>query len=300
MVRVLASAYDGPLYQVRKGGSKLGSGGTVHDIGATIDGFGDAAAQDSFCGTDTCTVSKLYDQSGQGNDLVVAKKGCFSGTASEDDYESDAKKRSLTVGGHRVYALYMDPHEGYRNNEGTGIPTGSAAQSIYEVADGTRIGSECCWDFGNTTTDNCQGPTGTTNAIFFGTGYWGTGAGSGPWFMADFDAGIWAGGTGDSAVQNSNLPSSDMDYAFGILKTHATNYAIRVGNAQSGALTTAYDGDLPFSTWQMQGGIVLGVGNDNSNSSLGTFFEGAMTAGRPSNMTDDAVLQNVQAAGYGL
>jgi hypothetical protein len=49
----------------------------------------------------------------------------------------------------------------------------------------------------------------------------------------------------------------------------------------------------------MQGGIILGIGEDNSNSSYGTFFEGAITAGWPANATDEAVLKNVQAAGYG-
>jgi hypothetical protein len=49
----------------------------------------------------------------------------------------------------------------------------------------------------------------------------------------------------------------------------------------------------------MHGGIVLGIGGDNSNSSQGTFFEGAITAGRPADSTDAAVLKNVQAAGYG-
>jgi hypothetical protein len=47
------------------------------------------------------------------------------------------------------------------------------------------------------------------------------------------------------------------------------------------------------------GGIVLGIASDNSNSSRGTFFEGAITAGRPSEATDATVLLNVQAAGYG-
>jgi hypothetical protein len=46
------------------------------------------------------------------------------------------------------------------------------------------------------------------------------------------------------------------------------------------------------------GGIVLGVGGDNSNSAYGTFYEGAITAGSPSNTTDLAVLKNLQAAGY--
>jgi hypothetical protein len=47
------------------------------------------------------------------------------------------------------------------------------------------------------------------------------------------------------------------------------------------------------------GGIVLGVGGDNSNNSWGTFFEGAITAGAPSADTDAAVLANVQATKYG-
>jgi hypothetical protein len=296
--RVLSSKYNGPLYQVRKGGGakNTGTGGTTQDIGTIAGGFADGAAQDAFCGTDTCTVSKLYDQSGKGNDLKVAPAGCYTGTASEPDWESDAKKRSLNISGHKVYALYMVAHEGYRNNTGSGMPTGSASQGIYEVADGKRIGSACCWDFGNASTDNCN--RGTMNALFFGTGYWGKGAGSGPWFLADLEGGVWAGGTGASSAQNPNLPSSGVDYAFGILKTSSNNYAIRVGNAQSGTLTTGYDGALP-KTLSHPGGIILGIGGDNSNSSLGTFFEGAITAGRPSDATDAAVLANVQAAKYG-
>jgi hypothetical protein len=48
-----------------------------------------------------------------------------------------------------------------------------------------------------------------------------------------------------------------------------------------------------------QGGIVLGVGGDNSNNSWGTFYEGAIISGYPTNETDVAILKNVQAAGYG-
>jgi hypothetical protein len=301
-VRLLSSSYSGPLYQVRKGGTQTGTGGTTQDIGVVAGGIADGAAQDTFCGTATCTISVLYDQSGKGNDLVVAKKGCYTGTASEDDFESTATRRSLMVNGHKVYALYMNAHEGYRNNTGTGMPIGTAAQGVYEVADGKRIGTACCWDFGNASKDNCYGPTGSMNALYFGTGFWGKGAGNGPWFLGDFEAGVWSGGSGASTTTNNNLPSSTMDYAFGILKTSTTGtpqYAIRVGNAQSGSLTTAYDGQAP-AAWQEKGGIILGIGGDNSNSSLGTFFEGAITAGRPSDATDAAVLANVQAAKYGL
>jgi len=52
-------------------------------------------------------------------------------------------------------------------------------------------------------------------------------------------------------------------------------------------------------TLNSPGGIILGIGGDNSNSSQGTFFEGAITAGQPSDATDALVLTNVQAAKYG-
>ena len=87
-------------------------------------------------------------------------------------------------------------------------------------------------------------------------------------------------------------------FAFGILKTSSGKYAIRVANAQSGSLTTAYDGNSP-KQWTNGGAILLGIGGDNSNSSAGTFYEGVATSGRPSDATDALVLQNVQAAGYG-
>ncbi len=302
-VRILSSTYDGPLYQVRRGGPdpNTGSGGEVQDIPA-IDGFADAATLEAFCGTSVCTVSKLYDQSGVGNHLTVAKAGCYEGTASQDDYESDAKRESVTVGGHKVYSLYMDKHEGYRNNEAQGTATGDDEQTIYMVAAGSGLrrgaGCCCCWNFGTASRNNCYGPTGMMGALYLGTGYWGSGAGDGPWFMGDFEAGVWAGGTGASDWENPNNPSMTMDFAFGMLKVGGQSYALKMGNAQQGDLTTAWDGAKGNWTWQLEGGIILGIGGDNSNSSDGTFFEGAITAGWSSNEADLAVLRNVQAAGY--
>jgi non-reducing end alpha-L-arabinofuranosidase len=307
--RSLYSTYTGPLYQLRKGGPdpNTGSGGMTMDIGLTGNGFADSAAHEAFCGSDTCTFAIIYDQSGRENNLTVGKAGCYEGTAGEDDYESNAVRRPLTVGGNEVYALYMDKHEGYRNNETDGMPTGTEAQGIYMVAEGSGkrqgAGCCCCWNFGNASTDNCYGPSGQMNALYLGVGYWGKGTGSGPWFMGDFEAGVWAGGTGASNATNNMLPSMTMDYAFGILKTNASNYAIRVGDAQTGNLTTAYDGGIPTAfngRWTMQGAIILGIGGDNSNSSDGTFLEGAITAGRPTDETDAAVHANVKAAGYGM
>lgn len=204
----------------------------------------------------------------------------------------------------KVYGLYMAAHDGYRNNQTKDMPTDTAAQGIYEVVDGKRSSDYCCWDFGNASTDNCYG---TTNALYFGAKLWGVGAGSTPSFMGDFGSSLWppdplAGVWGFCGEDPSNpcpdYPSVNAAFAFGVLKTDQTNAAIRIGNAQSGDLTTAYEGQVPISL-QMQGGIVLGIDSENGNSSYGTFFEGAITAGRPSNATDEAVLRNVQAAQYG-
>ena len=47
-----------------------------------------------------------------------------------------------------------------------------------------------------------------------------------------------------------------------------------------------------------EGAVVLGTGGDNSNASVGSFFEGVMTAGYPTDAADNAVQANVVAAGY--
>ena len=122
--------------------------------------------------------------------------------------------------------------------------------------------------------------------------------------MADFENGVWTGGSAlqPGTAMNPNDPTVTADYAFGLVKTDTVNstpqWAMRVGDTQSGGLTTAYAGKAP-AAWNLQGAVLLGTGGDNSNSSYGTFFEGAITYGQPSDATDLAILQNTQAAGYG-
>jgi hypothetical protein len=301
-IRALAKAYTGPLYQVRNGSSNMntGSGGMTMDIGMTADGFADTASQDTFCMGSTCTVSLLYDQSGQGNNMKVAPKGRTDGGAyaAMDDFESSATRGQMTVAGHKVYALYMNAREGYRlTAKGKGMPLGNSSQGIYMLADGTHAGDACCWDFGNVSPDPMT--YGVMNTLFLGIGFWGRGAGEGPWFLGDFEGGVWAGGSGASTATNNNNPSMKVKYAFGMLNTSPGQYAIKVANLETAtALTVPYDGNSP-KTWNNEGGILLGIGGDNSNNSFGTFYEGAITAGRPTDETDTAVLKNVQAAGYG-
>jgi hypothetical protein len=48
-----------------------------------------------------------------------------------------------------------------------------------------------------------------------------------------------------------------------------------------------------------QGAIILGIGGDNSDSGIGTFYEGVITSGYSTDAQDDAVQENIVAAGYG-
>jgi non-reducing end alpha-L-arabinofuranosidase len=67
------------------------------------------------------------------------------------------------------------------------------------------------------------------------------------------------------------------------------------------------DPGLPggYSPMKKQGAIVLGSGGDcckpggGADLSAGTFYEGVMTSGDPSDATENAVQANITAAGYG-
>jgi len=306
----LLSTYAGPLYQTRTGSSdqNTGSGGATRDIGQTADGFADAAAVDAACAGTICTVSLLYDQSGKGSHLPVAKAGImFAGPMGAlDDFESSATTEPLTVGGHKVYPLYMEPRQGYRLGRlGDGLPSYRDPQGVYMLADGTRAATGCCWEFGNGPTDAYTYHL--PSALLFRATPRGVAAGDGPWFMADFGD-IWPGNERLSGSPPPNLdnPSLNVKFALGLLKTKASadmsprsDLALRMADVTTAEnVTTAYQG--PISWAVIHGGsVILGIDGSNSNTSWGTFYEGAIVAGFPADDTELSVLRNIRAVGYG-
>ncbi len=295
-VRRLSSAYFGPLYQVRAGGSNTGTGGTTTDIGVGADGFADSAAQDTACGISSCTISIIYDQSGQGNDLMHTPAG--GGFKPGADNEANAKSIPATLGSHKVYGVHVVAGIGYRNNAASGTATGDGPETEYMVADATYYNGGCCFDYGNMETNTHDNGEGTMEAVYFGNCIiWNQGAGDGPWIMGDLEDGLWAG---DSTPYQGNpsLPS-DWKYVMGIVKGDTAgknHWTIKVGNAQSGNLTTPFDGHRPsarYNPMRKEGAIGLGTGGDNSNSAQGNFFEGVMTATYSSDAADDAVQANI-------
>jgi hypothetical protein len=108
------------------------------------------------------------------------------------------------------------------------------------------------------------------------------------------------GSIGTTALANSNNPSLKVPFALGILHTPVGQYALRMADVSTATdLATAYSGAIPSGKfWGNAGGIVLGVGGNNDNNSFGTFYEGALTNGSPSNATDLLIMQNIKAVGY--
>jgi hypothetical protein len=137
-------------------------------------------------------------------------------------------------------------------------------------------------------------------AISFGNiRVWGFGSGNGPWIMGDLENGLFAA---DHLGLSTNDPTTNFRFTTAVVKGQpGNNWAIRGGNAQSGGLSTFWNGGRPsgYSPMHKEGAIILGIGGDNSKGAQGTFYEGVMTSGFPSDATENSVQANIVAAGYG-
>ena len=299
-VRALYGSYGGNLYQVRRS-----SDNTTRDIAVLAEGgVATGAAQDSFCAGTSCVITVVYDQSGRGNDLWYQGSSVVPG--SSQSRPAVATSESLTVGGSKAYSLYINPGNSYwRDGHLTGVPTGSAPEGMYMVTSGTHVNNGCCFDYGNSETTRSADAAGAMDAINFSTQCWFGGcSGTGPWVQADLEWGLYSGG---SQTWNPNQRSFTSRYVTAMLKNNGTTrFAIKGANAQSGSLTTLWDGALPpgYGPMKKQGAIILGSGGDcckpggGANLSAGTFYEGAMVSGYPSDATENAVQANIIAAGY--
>jgi hypothetical protein len=139
------------------------------------------------------------------------------------------------------------------------------------------------------------------NAIEWGTACWFNGCtGSGPWVEADLENGMYLSNAGNNSP-NRGYTGVNFPFVTAMEKNNGTsNFTLKYGNANSGGLTTGWSGPLPngYSPMKTDSSILLGTGGDNSNSGVGEFFEGAVTAGYPSDATENAVQANLAAAGY--
>jgi hypothetical protein len=117
--------------------------------------------------------------------------------------------------------------------------------------------------------------------------------------MADLENGLFSGA---NVKLNAGDPTISNRFTTAVVKGKQGQWAIRGGDAASGGLSSFYNGPRPsasgYNPMKKEGAIILGIGGDNSNGAQGTFYEGVMTSGYPSDATEDAVQQNILAAKY--
>src|SRR5580704_4446646 len=117
VTRALYAAYSGKLFQARRASDSKTQ--DINTVGAG--GFVDLTALSTFCSGTTCTVSILYDQAGNGNDMSQAAAGSqptigFWASSSGPSYPMIVSKG----------------YQWLRNRTSTKkIPTGSSPQTEY-------------------------------------------------------------------------------------------------------------------------------------------------------------------------
>ena len=150
-VRALFSAYSGPLYNVTRSSDGLSANISVLSPG----GFANATAHDVFCAKLDCVISQVFDQSPMRNHL------------HQRHQLVNASRHRILVGDNiPVYGMYFDPGFGYHQDNTTGIVTGNDPESIYAVMSGKHYNDKCCFDYGNSETDDTSDGAGSMEGAF--------------------------------------------------------------------------------------------------------------------------------------
>jgi non-reducing end alpha-L-arabinofuranosidase len=309
--RALYADYNGPLYQVlRQSDGKTLDIRVVQPAASPVldpGGYADAAAQDRFCAGTYCWISIIYDQSPRHNDLTQAPRGGFSGPALGGFNNLPiADLAPITIMGHKVYGVFIEPGMGLRQNDVKGTAVDDQGEGQYWVVNGKHFNSGCCFDYGNAEIDSRDDDNGTMETLYFGNATpWYSGSGNGPWIMTDQENNLVGCVNEDGSKGCPNLPSIPWRFVTAIGKGEAHHWASLGGDAQKGTLSVIFDGrrvNPTYDPMRKQGAILLGNGGDNSDGSQGTFYEGAVTAAGtfPSNATDQLVQANIVAARYGV
>ena len=189
--RALSKTWDGPLYQVyRFSDGKLKDIPVVQPSPGDAGGYADAAVQDTFCANTSCEIQRVYDQSGEGNDLYRAPMGGDETHAGAlpggNDNVPIADWAPVSIGGHKVYGIFSTNNMGLRNNDPSNVVMDDDPESIYWVIDGRHFASGCCYGYGNGEPDSRDNGNGTMEAMAFTISRnWHIGSGPGPWGMTD-------------------------------------------------------------------------------------------------------------------
>ena len=305
--RALFGTYSGPLYQVQRASDSAFLNVGLESTGGVVN----VAPENTFCSGTSCTITELYDQSTNGNNMTISPgtscSGCSHGNAGPGpggaDIGAPAEALPLYIGGQPAYGIDFNKFGiGYRDNSARNLPTGAQPDGLYAVTSSNLTDGGCCNDFGQGETNDSDDGNATMNAIYYGTDCWtGNCTGPGPWVGADIENGMYFSNTGNNPAA---YPSEAGTFVTAWEEENGgTNMTLDYGNGQSGGLIQTYSGALPsggYNPMQIQSSIEMGTGGDNTTVGEGQFFEAADVAGFPSQATESAVQANIVAAGYSL
>ena len=74
----------------------------------------------------------------------------------------------ITVDGHKVYGVFIEPGMGLRDNDTNGIAVDDQPEGMYRIVDGKHFNGGCCFDYGNAETDSHDDGDGTMETSYFG------------------------------------------------------------------------------------------------------------------------------------
>ena len=240
--RALYASYNGPLYQVlRQSDGKTLDIGVAQPAASPVQdagGYAEAAKQDAFCADTYCWITTVYDQSGNHNDLTQAPRGGFSGPAMGGFNNLPlADMAPVTVMGHKVYGVFIEPGMGIRKDDAKGTAVDDQAEGQYWVINGLHFNSGCCFDYGNAEIDSRDDDNGTMETAYYGNAApWYSGSGHGPWIMTDQENNLVGCVKEDGSKGCTELPSIPWRFVTAIAKGEPHHWESMGGEATHGGL----------------------------------------------------------------
>src|SRR5258708_321245 len=187
-----------------------------------------------------------------------------------------------------------------KDSSPSGVAVNGRPEGLDMVSSGPHLNSGCCFDYGNAETSSTDTGAGHMDALNVSRDLeWPNCHNeSGPGVGADLENGIfhWNQRSCNPAANFSGAPRP---FISAWLKNDGrTRFALKWGDARSGGLNTVYSGALPqgYAPMHQEGAIILGIRGDNSHASAGSFFEGVMTSGFPTDNAQNAIQSNMVAA----
>ncbi len=284
VTRAMFANYVGRLFQLTRS-----SDSASVDVLATASGLYNSATVAAFCAGANCIVSKIYDQTPNGNDLAVVGN-VFAANATP----GNAAPWTISYRNGLPVVLTYGDKGAYRNRAATSkIPVGTASSATFEVR-GTDAWSTLGGGYGRmesyVATACGSDPDGTCPP----SSMWATALST---YFRNSDAG--------AATLSAPGPGVDQEFfVYGAVPSTLPNVLSQwaIWNNATGAATVDW-GDAtkpnvfqayqvaPFRAPAVQSGLSLGEGGDASVVPE-EFFEGGVTNGAPSPATLAAVQAN--------